>query len=142
MLLSQSQQYGTSGFRHLACTGRARGRGGGRDLRRARRRRRGEDIAVVVRDVSRRLAPRVENDPLQLSLSDVAAQVGRTPLPALVRDTSAIIERHCIETALQLAHGRRTAAAELLGLSRQSLYMKLSRYGMDGEIESSPGESA
>ena len=64
-----------------------------------------------------------------------------TPLPTLVCDTSAIIERHCIETALQLANGRRTAAAELLGLSRQSLYMKLSRYGMDGEIESSPGES-
>ena len=100
-----------------------------------------ENVAVVIRDVSRRLAPRVENDPLQLSLADVTAQVGRTPLPALVRDTSAIIERHCIETALQLAHGRRTAAAELLGLSRQSLYMKLSRYGMDGEIESSQGES-
>lgn len=100
-----------------------------------------ETIAVVLRDVSRRLAPRVESDPLQLSLSDVAAQVGRTPLPALVRDTSALIERHCIETALQLANGRRTAAAELLGLSRQSLYMKLSRYGMDGEIESSAGES-
>ena len=100
-----------------------------------------ENVAVVIRDVSRRRAPRVENDPLQLSLSDVAAQVGRTPLPALVRDTSAIIERHCIETALQLANGRRTAAAELLGLSRQSLYMKLSRYGMDGEIEGNQGES-
>ncbi|TDH58713.1 transcriptional regulator PpsR [Dankookia rubra] len=100
-----------------------------------------ENVAVIIRDVSRRLAPRVENDPLQLSLSEVTAQVGRTPLPALVRDTSTIIERHCIETALQLANGRRTAAAELLGLSRQSLYMKLSRYGMDGEIESSQGES-
>jgi transcriptional regulator PpsR len=99
-----------------------------------------ENVAVVIRDVSRRLAPRVENDPLQLSLSDITTQVGRTPLPALVRDTSALIERHCIETALQLANGRRTAAAELLGLSRQSLYMKLSRYGMDGEIDSSQGE--
>lgn len=100
-----------------------------------------ENVAVVIRDVSRRLAPRVDNDPLQLALSDVAAQVGRTPLPALVRDTSALIERHCIETALQLANGRRTAAAELLGLSRQSLYMKLSRYGMDGEVDGSQGES-
>ena len=35
-----------------------------------------------------------------------------------------------------LANGRRSAAAELLGLSRQSLYMKLARYGVDSEGES------
>jgi transcriptional regulator PpsR len=100
-----------------------------------------DSIAVVIRDVSSRLSRMGEADPLQLSLSDVGAQVGRTPLPTLVRDTSAMIERHCIETALQLAHGRRTAAAELLGLSRQSLYMKLSRYGMDGESEATRDEA-
>ncbi len=97
-----------------------------------------DNIAVVIRDVSRRLGQKPDNDPLRLALADVGAQVGRTPLPALVRDTSALIERHCIETALQLANGRRTAAAELLGLSRQSLYMKLSRYGIDGESDSGP----
>lgn len=95
----------------------------------------GETIAVVIRDVSRRLSRDGENDPLRLALADVTAQVGRTPLPALVRDTAAVIERHCIELALQLANGRRTGAAELLGLSRQSLYMKLNRYGMDSEGE-------
>ena len=30
----------------------------------------------------------------------------------------------------------RTAAAELLGLSRQSLYMKLGRYGFDEDLSS------
>ncbi|MDO9709958.1 transcriptional regulator PpsR [Paracraurococcus lichenis] len=94
-----------------------------------------DSVAVVIRDVSRRLAPAPSDDPLRLALSDITGQVGRTPLPALVRDTAAVIERHCIDIALQLANGRRTAAAELLGLSRQSLYMKLNRYGLDAESE-------
>ena len=95
-----------------------------------------DSIAVVIRDVTRRLAPDVEGDPLRTALSSITVQVGRTPLPVLVRDTTEVIERHCIETALMLANGRRSAAAELLGLSRQSLYMKLARYGVDSEGES------
>jgi DNA-binding NtrC family response regulator len=42
------------------------------------------------------------------------------------------VERHYIEAALKLTEGNRTAAAEMLGISRQSLYMKLDRYGIDG----------
>jgi DNA-binding protein Fis len=36
---------------------------------------------------------------------------------------------------LQLTHNNRASAAEMLGLSRQSLYVKLRRFGMidDGE---------
>ncbi|TCZ59748.1 transcriptional regulator PpsR [Roseicella aquatilis] len=102
-----------------------------------------ESIAMILRDVSRRLSPQAPaEDPLRLALADVAAQLGRRPLPVLVRDTSALIERHCIEAALHLANGRRTAAAELLGLSRQSLYMKLARYGMDGEGEAGREDAA
>jgi DNA-binding NtrC family response regulator len=52
------------------------------------------------------------------------------PLPVLVRNTSAVVERACIEQALQAANGNRTAAADALGLSRQSLYAKLERYGL------------
>lgn len=36
------------------------------------------------------------------------------------------------EGALERAAGNRTVAAEMLGLSRQSLYAKLGRYGLDG----------
>jgi DNA-binding NtrC family response regulator len=43
-----------------------------------------------------------------------------------------VIEHHYIETALDLTRGNRKAAAELLGLSRQGLYAKLARYGLDG----------
>jgi DNA-binding protein Fis len=42
----------------------------------------------------------------------------------------------CIETAVTLTRNNRVAAAEMLGLSRQSLYVKLRKYGLlskDGE---------
>ncbi|MGC2525870.1 MAG: helix-turn-helix domain-containing protein [Stellaceae bacterium] len=44
------------------------------------------------------------------------------------------IERLCIEAALELTGDNRASAAEMLGLSRQGLYMKLRRYGL-GEID-------
>ena len=48
-----------------------------------------------------------------------------------------MIERMCIQAALQLTHNNRASAAEMLGLSRQSLYVKLRRYDMasSGEAE-------
>jgi DNA-binding NtrC family response regulator len=56
--------------------------------------------------------------------------VGRVPLKDIVAETSDLIERLCIETALELTGDNRAAAAEMLGLSRQSLYVKLRRYGV------------
>jgi transcriptional regulator PpsR len=57
--------------------------------------------------------------------------VGRVPLKNLVRETTDLIERLCIEAALQLTRDNRASAAEMLGLSRQGLYTKLRRYGLD-----------
>lgn len=56
--------------------------------------------------------------------------VGRVPLKDLVRDTADIIEKLCIEAALKLTDNNRASAADMLGLSRQSLYIKLRRYGI------------
>jgi transcriptional regulator PpsR len=56
--------------------------------------------------------------------------VGRVPLKNLVRETTDLIERLCIEAALELTHDNRAAAAEMLGLSRQGFYVKLRRYGL------------
>lgn len=58
--------------------------------------------------------------------------VGRVALKEIVRDTTDAIEKLCIETALGLTGNNRAAAAELLGISRQSLYSKLARYGIAG----------
>lgn len=56
--------------------------------------------------------------------------VGRVPLKDLVRDTADIIEKLCIEAALRLTDNNRASAADMLGLSRQSLYIKLRRFGI------------
>jgi DNA-binding NtrC family response regulator len=56
--------------------------------------------------------------------------VGRVPLRDVIRESNDVIERLCIEAALQLTSGNRASAAEMLGLSRQSLYVKLRRYGL------------
>jgi transcriptional regulator with PAS, ATPase and Fis domain len=56
--------------------------------------------------------------------------VGRVPLKQIVAETSDLIERLSIETALQMTRDNRALAAQLLGLSRQSLYVKLRRFGL------------
>ena len=70
------------------------------------------------------------DEPLADSIRDMTELIGRVPLKDLVRETSDIIERLCIEAALKTTQGNRASAAELLGLSRQSLYVKLRRYGL------------
>jgi transcriptional regulator PpsR len=70
------------------------------------------------------------DEPLAESIRDMTELIGRVPLKDLVRETSDIIERLCIEAALRTTQGNRASAAELLGLSRQSLYVKLRRYGL------------
>ncbi|KAB0680341.1 transcriptional regulator PpsR [Aureimonas leprariae] len=56
--------------------------------------------------------------------------VGRVPLKDVVRDTADVIEKLCIEAALRLTENNRASAADMLGLSRQSLYLKMKRYNI------------
>ena len=53
--------------------------------------------------------------------------VGSATLKEIVTDTTDVIEKICIEAALEITNNNRAAAADLLGLSRQSLYVKLSK---------------
>ncbi len=89
---------------------------------------------VMLRDVSRR-EPTSAGGDLASVLDAVAQQVGRTPLLQVVRETSDAVERHFIKAALRQADGNRTAAAEILGLSRQSLHTKLNRYAADAGLD-------
>jgi DNA-binding NtrC family response regulator len=57
--------------------------------------------------------------------------IGRVPLKELIRDAADIIEKMCIEAALRQTGNNRASAADLLGLSRQSLYLKLRRYNLE-----------
>lgn len=67
---------------------------------------------------------------LHRSPEQLTELIGRMSLKDLVRETTDVIERLCIETAVEMTGGNRASAAELLGLSRQSLYVKLRRYGL------------
>jgi DNA-binding NtrC family response regulator len=90
---------------------------------------------LFIRDTSRRIQ---RDDPvmssLPASIEHITNRVGQTPLKELVRESTDVIEALCIESALKLTRNNRASAAELLGLSRQSLYTKLRRFGI-GEPE-------
>ena len=75
---------------------------------------------------------------LTRSVEQLTELVGRVSLKELVRETTDVIERLCIEAALELTRDNRASAAEMLGLSRQSLYVKLRRYGL-GNLEGGEG---
>jgi len=91
-----------------------------------------EHIAVILRNVTRRLQPSDEAARLRSALSPIAEQIGKTSLRQLVRRTVDVVEKYYVKAALELADDNRTAAAQLLGVSRQSLYAKLNRYNLDG----------
>ena len=67
------------------------------------------------------------------SLEHLNEVVGRAALKDIVREATDVIERLCIEAALKITGDNRASAAEMLGLSRQSLYVKLRRYGLSGD---------
>jgi transcriptional regulator PpsR len=92
-------------------------------------------IGVFLRDVGRRLPGQQRVGGFGQLLESLTQQIGKTGLRRLVDDTVQAVERHYIEEALELTGGNRTAAAELLGLSRQSLYVKLNRYDLDPEAK-------
>ncbi|MEX1235942.1 MAG: transcriptional regulator PpsR [Roseovarius sp.] len=56
--------------------------------------------------------------------------VGSATLKEIVSQTTDVVEKMCIETAIQLTNNNRVASADMLGLSRQSLYVKLRKYGL------------
>jgi len=60
-----------------------------------------------------------------------ASLVGKVPLKELIRESLDVVEKICIEAALDQTNNNRASAAEMLGLSRQSLYIKLRRHGLE-----------
>ena len=87
--------------------------------------------AFAVRDVGRRLRADERSLPkVPQSVKQLTELVGRVPLKNIVAETSELIEKLSIETALQMTRDNRALAAQMLGLSRQSLYVKLRRYGL------------
>lgn len=85
-------------------------------------------FGLIIHSLARRHSMRpVLGDPARTA-DQLTELVGRMPMKDLVRETTEITERLCIETCLKLTGDNRAAAAQMLGLSRQSLYDKLRRY--------------
>jgi transcriptional regulator PpsR len=98
-------------------------------------------FGFAIRNVEKRLsASSAAARELPRSMAQLTELIGRVPLRDLVRETTDVIEKLSIEAALELTGDNRASAAEMLGLSRQSLYVKLRRFGLaehasDGEAE-------
>ena len=88
-------------------------------------------FGFTIRSVARRLrdAPAIARD-VPRSVEQLTELVERMSLKEIVRESTDLIERLCIEAALAYTEDNRASAAEILGLSRQSLYSKLHRHGL------------
>lgn len=87
--------------------------------------------AFIMRDATRADATRVSPAPVgEENVRSVMELVGSATLKEIVAETTDVVERMCIETAIELTSNNRVAAAEMLGLSRQSLYVKLRKYSL------------
>tara|TARA_B100002051_G_scaffold273922_1_gene313784 strand:- start:932 stop:1981 length:1050 start_codon:yes stop_codon:yes gene_type:complete len=97
-----------------------------------------KQISFVIREISRAEQP-VPTRPALASNDNnpsVAELVGSASLKEIVAETTDVIEKICIQTAIETTNNNKAAAAEMLGLSRQSLYVKLHKYGLVDTEES------
>lgn len=88
-------------------------------------------VAFVFRDTGRAESARSQAAAARPEdARGVRELVGSATLKEIVTETTDVIEKMCIETALELTGNNRVAASEMLGLSRQSLYVKLRKFGL------------
>lgn len=88
-------------------------------------------FVLVVRDASRaELMRRPGFSTSDDGMRSVMELVGSSTLKDIVGETTDVVEKMCIQTAVELTRNNRVAAAEMLGLSRQSLYVKLRKFGL------------
>ena len=94
-------------------------------------------FAFTIRDTGRRLDQHAsQSQGLGRTHEDLSNLVGRMPLKEIVGETVDLIEKLCIEAALKMTKNNRASAADMLGLSRQSLYVKMRRFGLDrGDLQ-------
>ncbi|MHA7871865.1 MAG: transcriptional regulator PpsR [Hyphococcus sp.] len=92
----------------------------------------GDVYGLSIRNVARRISsdPRI-GEQLPRSVDQLTGLVGKVALKDIVRESTDLIEKLCIEAALEITDDNRASAAEMLGLSRQGLYSKLKRFGFD-----------
>jgi transcriptional regulator PpsR len=88
-------------------------------------------IGMIFRQVdSRQNKDKRIDKKLVRNSDELSMLVGKVPLKDILAETTDLIEQLCIKAALDLTKDNRVSASEILGLSRQSLYIKLRKYGL------------
>ncbi|WP_179380793.1 transcriptional regulator PpsR [Jannaschia marina] len=88
-------------------------------------------FGLVIRDMSRAGALRgPRRETAAVDMDSVVELLGQQSLKEIVAQATDVIERMCICAAVDLTSNNRVAAADILGLSRQSLYVKLRKYDL------------
>ena len=93
----------------------------------------GNDAAfvLVIRDANRVESSKdARSQATDVDMVSLIELIGSQSLKDIVAQTTDVVEKMCIETAVEMTSNNRVAAAEMLGLSRQSLYVKLRKYDL------------
>jgi transcriptional regulator PpsR len=85
---------------------------------------------ILRRHAGRPDTPLEPVDGLAAAIENLAAQLGRVSLPELMQEATYLAEHHLIRTALERAHGHSLTAADWLGITPESLALRLVRHGL------------
>ena len=95
-------------------------------------------LGFTIREVGSRIRSKIQpEESITRSSEELTQLVGRLPLKEIIIETTDLIEQLCIKAALDLTRGNRVSASEMLGLSRQSLYIKLRKYDLSDQSKDS-----
>ncbi len=95
-------------------------------------------LGFTIREVGSRIRAKIQpEESITRSSEELTQLVGRLPLKEIINETTDLIEQLCIKAALDLTRGNRVSASEMLGLSRQSLYIKLRKYNLSDQSKDS-----
>jgi len=88
------------------------------------------------RHATRQDPPLQPVDGLAAAIENLAVQLGRVSLPELMQEATHLAERFLIRSALERARGHAPTAADWLGITPESLSLRLMRHGLvaDGEV--------
>jgi transcriptional regulator PpsR len=95
-------------------------------------------LGFTIREIGSRIRSKIQpEESITRSSEELTQLVGRLPLKEIINETTDLIEQLCIKAALDLTRGNRVSASEMLGLSRQSLYIKLRKYNLSDQSKDS-----